>query len=294
MLPARVAPDGAAAVVVVVPEQGPTSDATEALVGDLRDDVLPAVLSGSGASASVGGATASSLDQTVDVAQRLPFLVGGVVLLATLLLVAVFRSVLVAVKAAVLNLVSISAAVGVVALALQGGTFGQLLGIDAPTPLPTFIPVIMFAVLFGLSMDYEVFLLSRVRESWVARRGGQLKPAAAERAASDAVTDGLARTGRVITAAAAIMVVVFAGLASSPDVVLKTIGIGLATAILVDATVVRVLLVPAVMQLLGRRAWGMPRWLDRVVPHVSVDGPAEQPAAVLVVDEVEQREPALV
>ena len=293
----QVAPGGDAAVVVVVPEGGPTSEATEGLVGDLRDDVLPAALAGSGATASVGGATAAALDQTADVSSRLPFLVAGVVLLATLLLVAVFRSVIVAVKAALLNLVSISAAVGVVAYALQGGWFGQLLGIDAPTPLPAFIPVIMFAVLFGLSMDYEVFLLSRVRESWVQRRGGQLPAEQADRAAAEAVTDGLARTGRVITAAAAIMVVVFAGLASSPDVILKTIGIGLAAAVLVDATVVRVLLVPALMQLLGRRAWSMPGWLDRVVPHVSVDGPVDDDADALAApahEGREEREPVLV
>ena len=168
-----------------------------------------------------------------------------------------------AVKAAVLNLLSIGAAYGVVALLAQGGWFGQLVGIDTATPVPPFIPVIMFATLFGLSMDYEVFLLSRVREAWLSGRD-----------TSGAVTEGLARTAGVISAAAAIMIVVFGALALSPEVFLKLIGIGLATAVLVDATIVRLVLVPAVMQILGERNWWMPRWLDRIVPRAEVEAPA--------------------
>jgi RND superfamily putative drug exporter len=175
----------------------------------------------------------------------------------------------VAVKAAVLNLASIGAAYGVVALVLEGGWAGQLVGIDTTTPLPAFVPVLMFAVLFGLSMDYEVFLMTGVREAWA--RGGD---------AREAVVEGLSRTGRVITAAAAIMVAVFAAFVPSDLVFLKVIGIGLATAILVDATVVRMLLVPAVLQLLGDRAWSLPRWLDRLLPQLHVEGrpQAEVPA----------------
>jgi RND superfamily putative drug exporter len=151
----------------------------------------------------------------------------------------------------------------VVAVLAQGGTLGGLVGIDTPTPVPPFIPVIMFATLFGLSMDYEVFLLSRVREEFL-RRGDT----------SAAVTEGLSRTARVISAAAAIMVAVFGSLALSPEVFLKLIGLGLATAVLVDATIVRLVLVPAVMQLLGDRNWWMPSWLDRLIPRAQLEAPA--------------------
>jgi RND superfamily putative drug exporter len=163
----------------------------------------------------------------------------------------------------VLNLFSVAAAFGVVALLAQGGFFGQLIGIDTAMPDPPFIPVIMFATLFGLSMDYEVFLLSRVREAWL---GG--------RSTSSAVTEGLSRTAGVISAAAAIMVVVFGALALSPEVFLKLIGVGLATAVLIDATIVRLVLVPSVMQLLGERNWWMPGWLDRIVPRAALEVPA--------------------
>jgi RND superfamily putative drug exporter len=159
-----------------------------------------------------------------------------------------------------MNLLSVGAAYGVVTVLAGGGTLGQLVGIDTQTPVPPFIPVIMFAVLFGLSMDYEVFLLSRIREEWL-RHGDT----------AAAVTAGLTRTARVITAAAAIMVVVFAALAISPEVFLKLIGLGLATAVLVDATIVRLVLVPAVMQLLGDANWWMPRWLDRVLPRPALE-----------------------
>jgi RND superfamily putative drug exporter len=197
-----------------------------------------------------------------------------VVGLSFLLLLTVFRSVAVAIKAAVLNLLSLAAAYGVVALVLQGGWAGRLIGIDTPTPLPAFIPVLMFAVLFGLSMDYEVFLLTRIRERWL-RTGDNAR----------SVTEGLARTARVVTAAAAIMIAVFAAFVPSPVIFLKVIGVGMAAAILIDATVVRMLLVPAVMQLLGRVNWWLPAWLDRILPRVQVEGaedheaPVDQPPA---------------
>ncbi|MEO8690330.1 MAG: MMPL family transporter [Solirubrobacteraceae bacterium] len=242
---------GDTAVLMVTPTTSPQSTATGDLIRHLRSDVLPSA----GMPISVGGTTASFVDQADVTQTRLPLFIGGVVILSILLLTATFRSVTVALKAGVMNLLSIGAAYGVVAYLAKGGWAGQLVGIDTPTPVPPFIPVIMFAILFGLSMDYEVFLLSRVREEFLAGRS-----------TASAVTEGLARTARVITAAALIMVAVFGAFALSPEVFLKLIGIGMASAILIDATLVRMVLVPAVMQLLGDRNWWMPRWLDRLIP----------------------------
>ncbi len=264
VLPPTSSPDGSAAVVTVVPTTGPQDAATEDLLSALRDDVLPAATAGTRLEPHVGGVTAVSVDSTDNVAKRLPLLIGGVVLLSMLLLLASFRSVAVALKAAVMNLLSVAAAYGVVALVLEGGWAGQLVGIDTPTPLPAFVPVLMFAVLFGLSMDYEVFLVSRMREGWL-RTGDN----------EQAILGGLAGTGRVITAAAAIMIAVFAAFIPSPDVIIKVIGVGMAAAILIDATVVRMLLVPAVMYLLGRANWWMPAWLGRLLPELHVEGHPE-------------------
>jgi RND superfamily putative drug exporter len=261
VLPPRLSPAGDAAVLTVLPTTSPQSTQTEDLVRTLRRDVVPAATGGTGIQVYVGGTTAAAIDSTEDTASRLPLLIGGVVGLSFLLLLTVFRSVVVAVKAAVLNLLSIGAAYGVVAVVLQGGWAGRLVGIDTATPLPAFIPVLMFAVLFGLSMDYEVFLLSRIREHWV-RTGDN----------STSVSGGLAATARVITAAAAIMIAVFAAFVPSPDVVLKVIGVGMAAAILIDATVVRLLLVPALMQIFGRLNWWLPGWLNRLLPTVQIEG----------------------
>jgi putative drug exporter of the RND superfamily len=255
--------DGDAVMLTVTPRTSPQDPATEDLVHRLRDDVLP----DAGVKVDVGGSTAALVDQSEATADRLPLFIGGVVGLSFLLLLVSFRSIVVSAKAAVMNLLSIGAAYGMVAYLAEGGWAGQLVGIDTETPVPPFIPVIMFAVLFGLSMDYEVFLLSRVREEYLARGD-----------TAQAVTKGLARTARVITAAALIMVAVFGAFALSPDVSLKLIGLGLATAILVDATIVRMVLVPAVMQLLGDRNWWLPRWLDRVIPEGALEGPAPAPA----------------
>jgi putative drug exporter of the RND superfamily len=243
---------GDAAVLTVTPATSPQAAETEALVERLRDRVPPGV--------EVGGATANTIDQSDATASRLPLFIGTVVGLSMLLLLVAFRSLAVALKAAVLNLLSVATAYGIVALVADGGWAGQLVGIDTATPVAPFIPVMMFAVLFGLSMDYEVFLLSRVREAF---DGG--------RDTAGAVTEGLTRTARVITAAAAIMVAVFGAFALSDNVALVLIGIGMASAILVDATIVRMVLVPAVMQLLGDRSWWMPRWLDRVVPSAALE-----------------------
>jgi len=254
---------GDAVVVGVIPRTSPQDRTTEELVEHLRADVLP----DAGVPVSLGGQTAAFVDQSAATADRLPLFIGGVVALSFLLLLLSFRSVVIALKAGAMNLLSIAAAHGVVAYLAKGGWAGQLVGIDSETPVPPFIPVIMFAVLFGLSMDYEVFLLSRVREEYLSRRD-----------TARAVTQGLARTARVITAAALIMVAVFGAFALSPDVSLKLIGLGLASAILVDATIVRMVLVPAVMQLLGERSWWLPRWLDRVLPEGGLEGRSPAPA----------------
>jgi RND superfamily putative drug exporter len=249
-------PAGDTAVLSAVPTTAPQDAATADLIRTLRDDVLPQTR----LHVDVGGATASFVDQGQRTASSLPIFIGGVVGLSFLLLLAAFRAPVVALKAGVMNLLSIGAAYGVVALVADGGFVGGLVGIDTATPVPPFLPVIMFAILFGLSMDYEVFLLSRVREAYLA--GGST---------SSAVTEGLARTARVITAAAAIMVAVFGAFILSPDIPIKLIGVGLASAILIDATVVRLVLVPAVMQLLGERNWWLPRWLDRLVPDIELE-----------------------
>ena len=205
-----------------------------------------------------------------------------------------FRSVLVALKAALMNLLAIGAAYGVMALALQGGWFGGLFGIDEPTPIPVWVPVMTFAMLFGLSMDYEVFLLSRIREEWLRTRDN-----------ASAVAHGLASTGRVITAAAAIMVTVFGAYIFEDQVLMKVIGLGLAVAVLVDATLVRMVLVPSTMELLGDRNWWLPGWLDRRLPTIDIEGEAAiaEPGPIVVLDPepdderpaevASEREPAL-
>jgi RND superfamily putative drug exporter len=274
VLPPALNDAGDAAVLTVVPTTGPQDEATETLVHTLRDQVLPGAVDGTGAEASVGGITAAFIDDSEDTASRLPLFIGGVVVLSFVLLLSVFRSLAVAIKAAVMNLLSISAAYGVMALAADGGRLGELVGIENATPVPAWLPMMMFAVLFGLSMDYEVFLLSRVREEYVRTRDNRR-----------AVADGLASTARVITAAAAIMVTVFGAFVMEDAVFLKLAGLGLATAVFVDATVVRMVLVPATMELLGDRNWWLPRWLDRLLPHVAVEGgpepasPTPEPAA---------------
>jgi RND superfamily putative drug exporter len=210
----------------------------------------------------VGGSTAAVIDVSASIVDRLALLIGGVVVVSMLLLLVAFRSVVIAVTAAVMNLLSVAAAYGVVAFFLDGGWAGRLIGIDTATPMAAFVPVIMFALLFGLSMDYEVFLISRMREAWVRTRDN-----------GQAITAGLAGTGRVITAAAAIMVVVFASLIPSDQVFIKVFGVGMVAAILVDATIIRMLLVPAIMHLFGRGNWWLPRFMARRLPELHVEGP---------------------
>jgi RND superfamily putative drug exporter len=263
--PPVASPDGQVSLLPTIPEGSPSSKETEELVHRLRDDVLPRVTAGTDLEVLVGGTTAGSIDASGYVADRLLWFIGAVIVLSFLLLLVVFRSILVPIKAAVMNVLSISAAYGVISLAVKGGWFGGLIGIDEPIPVPSFIPMMMFAIVFGLSMDYEVFLLSRVREEYIRTRDN-----------AAAVADGLAATARVITAAALIMISVFLAFVFGEDVVGKVIGLGLATAILVDATLVRMVLVPATMELLGDANWWLPKWLDRVLPEVHVEGESEE------------------
>jgi putative drug exporter of the RND superfamily len=266
----QIAQSGEAAIVTVTPTTSPQDEATTDLVKHLRDVVLPEELAGTGVEAKVGGLNAALEDQSEYIVDRIPLFVLGVVGLSFLLLLVAFHSPLISLKAGIMNLLSVSAAYGVMTLVAQGGTVGQLIGIDHEVPIAPFMPVMMFAILFGLSMDYEVFLVSRIREEYLKR--GQTR---------DAVADGLAKTARVITAAAAIMVVVFLAFVASPEVFLKLFGIGLASAIFLDATVVRMVLVPAVMQLLDHRNWWIPDWLERVLPRLDVEreaAPAESRA----------------
>ncbi|WP_419994035.1 MMPL family transporter [Streptomyces boninensis] len=247
--------DGSLTTVMAFPETAPQDEGTEQLVHALRDDVLPPVADRTGADFLVGGPTAATQDFADTVADRLPLFVAIVVGLSALLLMVVFRSVLIPLKAALLNLLSIAAALGAITLVFQEGWFGV-----QPGPIEAFIPVMIFAIVFGLSMDYEVFLVSRIHEEWERTRDH-----------SFAVREGLAATGKVITAAAAIMIVVFAAFVLSPSRMLQQFGLGLAVAILLDAVVIRCLIVPAVMQLMGRRAWWLPGWLARRLPRVALE-----------------------
>jgi putative drug exporter of the RND superfamily len=260
--PARLSPDGTAAVIVAYPTSSPQSAQTSNLVTRLRASVLPPVARASGARVYVGGATAAQVDFSHVLSSKLPLFIAVVIALAALLLVLVFRSLVIPVQAAAMNLLSIGASLGIIQAVFERGWFGV-----QPGPIDAFIPVLAFAIVFGLSMDYEVFLVSRVHEEWHRRRD-----------ASAAVREGLARTGRVITAAAAVMVAVFGAFAISGDRILAMFGLAMASAVLLDALVVRMLLVPAVLQLLGRRTWALPAWLDRRLPRVTIDAAPVRPS----------------
>jgi putative drug exporter of the RND superfamily len=255
-----VSPERDAAVIRVIPVSSPQSARTADLVDTLRSYVIPASVEHTATRVHVGGLTASSIDVADRLGSRLPYFIGAVLVLSFLLLMAVFRSVLVPLKAVVMNLLSIGAAYGVVVAVFQWGWLAGALGVEQTGPIAPFVPMIMFAILFGLSMDYEVFLLSRIREEY-DRTGDN----------AVAVADGLASTARVITAAALIMVTVFASFVLADATTIKLFGLGLATAILVDATVVRMVLVPATMELLGDLNWWFPEALDRLVPRLHVE-----------------------
>jgi len=257
---------GTTAAVVAYPTTSPQSARTSSLVTRLRDDVIPPVERSTGARVYVGGATAAQVDFSHVLASKLPLFIGVVVAVAALLLLVVFRSLVIPVQAALMNLLSIGASLGIIQAVFERGWLGGLFGAQVG-PIDAFIPVLAFAIVFGLSMDYEVFLVSRVHEEWQARRD-----------ASAAVREGLARTGRVITAAAAVMIAVFGAFAISGDRVLEMFGLAMASAVLLDAVVVRMLLLPAVLQLLGRTTWALPRWLDRRLPRLAIEAePAPKP-----------------
>src|SRR5215472_8838708 len=253
--PPVVSQDGQAALLVAYPATGAQDAATNALANTISGQVLPKATAGTGVHAYLTGPNAANVTFSNLISQRLPYLIAAVVGLSMVLLLYVFRSVVIAVKAAVMNLLSITAAYGVLTAVTQWGWGGRLFGFPERMPVTTWVPVFLFVILFGLSMDYEVFLLSRIRESYLK---------SGDNAA--AVVSGLTSTARVITAAAAIMVVVFLSFCLTPDPGVKQVGLGLAVAVLIDATVVRLVLVPAVMEMLGKANWWLPRWLARVMP----------------------------
>ncbi len=252
-------------VATVVPKTDPQSSQTTTLFNTLLDTTVPRVTANTGAMGYITGGTASQIQFAQTLASRLPIIILIVVLTAFLLIMSTFRSLILAIKAAALNLLSISAAYGVITAIFQWGWGRSLLGVSENVPIESYVPMMMFAIVFGLSMDYEIFLLSRVKESWDITRDNSLS-----------VARGISSTARVITAAALIMVSVFTAFVGSPEVDIKMIAIGLATSVLIDSTVVRLLLVPAIMNILGTKCWYIPKWLDRVLPHIEAEGSAQQ------------------
>ena len=277
--PPRISPAGNVAVFEAYPGSAPQAVATTDLIHRLRGEVIPPVAHQTGSTVLVGGFTAGSIDFSHVLAQKLPLFIGIVVVLSALLLFVMFRSIVIPIQAALMNLLSIGGALGVTVLVFQDGWFASVLGVEKG-PVEPWIPVLMFAVVFGLSMDYEVFLVSRVREQWIRKRD-----------ASEAVADGIAFTGRVITAAAAIMICVFLSFMFGNQRVLKEFGFGLAAAVLLDAIVVRCVLLPAVLELLGPTTWKLPLWLDARLPHVNIEGESAHELAMAQPGADEEREP---
>ncbi len=259
--PATLDKKGTVAVFTAVATTAPSDPKTGDLVEKLRNDVVPKAIEGTDLEVFAGGQAAGYIDLAARIADKLPQMIALVVLLSFFLLLLAFRSVLLPIKAALANLLSVGAAYGVVTFVFQEGHGATLLGLDGAVPIASYVPLLMFTILFGLSMDYEVFLLSQIQEHYAA--GGDTRKA---------IVDGLANTGRVITSAALIMVCVFSSFVLSGDAVVKQFGVGLAVAIAIDATLVRCLLVPAAMTLMGDRCWWIPRWLDRILPRVSIEG----------------------
>jgi RND superfamily putative drug exporter len=264
--PARFNDARDAATLTVIPASSPQDERTSQLVERLRETVIPRAAQGTGVAVYVGGATATFEDMATKIAERLPLFIALVIGMSVLLLMAVFRSLWVPIVSALFNVLSILAAYGIVVAVFQWGWGASLLGVEGGVPIVSFVPLFMFAILFGLSMDYNVFLQSRIREEYLRGLGPK-----------ESVVVGLRRVARIILAAGAIMTAVFLGFVSDPDVVVKTIGLGLASAIVVDVLVVRMLVAPAVMTLLGDRAWTLPRWLDRVLPRIELEGAEPEP-----------------
>lgn len=257
---------GTTAISIVVPDSSPQDPATTDLVHRLRSDVIPPATAGSTANILVGGAPAGVVDFVDYSSVRMPIFIGAVLLLSFLLLMAVFRSVLVALKAIIMNMLSLGASFGVIVAVFQWGWFKEIVGVSQAGPIEAWAPLMIFAIVFGLSMDYEVFLLSRIKEEY-DRTGDN----------ANAVSNGLAATARVITAAAAIMICVFGSFVLSSETALKLLGFGMAVAIFVDATIVRMIVVPATMELLGDRNWWLPGWLKKVLPNITIDVPHDTP-----------------
>ncbi len=272
---AVVGPDGQAAVIQIEPRSAPQDAATTDLVTRLRSQLLPSLTDGTAAVATVGGQTALFIDLGGRVADRLPLFIGCVVGLSFILLMLVFRSILVPLKAAIMNLLSIGAAYGVIVAVFQWGWGKDLIGVGKAGPIESFLPMMLFAILFGLSMDYEVFILSRIREEY-NHTGDN----------TESVIVGITSTARVITSAALIMISVFISFVFGGEPTIKMMGLGLSTAVFVDATIVRMVLVPSSMRLLGNANWWLPTWLDRLLPDLDIEGesrlPAEQRETVLV------------
>ena len=262
--PAAVNSDGTTAVFNVIPTTRPQATATANLVTTLRDDVLPK----EHATSYVTGTTAGAVDFTSQLTSRLAWVILAVVVISFILLTTAFRSVVIATKAAILNLLSIGAAYGVIVAIFEWGWGASLIGLHTTLPIPAYVPMLVFCIVFGLSMDYEVFLLSRVHEAWLVTRDAQRS-----------VAIGIGATARVITTAAAIMIVVFTSFVLNPDPTVKMLAIGMAFAVLIDASLVRMILVPSIMSLLGEHAWWMPRWLEPIVPQLQLEGSAAAAAA---------------
>jgi putative drug exporter of the RND superfamily len=260
--PAKFNPAGEVTTITVYPHSSPQAYATTQLVSRLRSSVVPPIAKRTGMSVYVGGVTAGAVDFATVLGHKLPLFIGVVVLLSALLLMVVFRSLVIPLQAAIMNLLSISAALGVIVAIFQWGWLGSVFGVQQG-PIESFIPVMLFAIVFGLSMDYEVFLVSRMHERWVHTRDN-----------STAVAEGLALTGRVVTAAAAIMVCVFLSFMLGENRVIKEFGLSLASAVFIDALVVRCLLLPAVLHIVGERTWAIPAWLDRALPRLNIEGTA--------------------
>jgi RND superfamily putative drug exporter len=254
-------PAGTVAIANLYPTTSPQATQTTALLTHLRTDVIPKAEAGSGVTVLVGGATAIQTDFAHVLSSKLILFIAVVVLLGFLLLMAVFRSLLIPLVASIMNLLSVAASLGIMNAIFEWGWGHSLFGISATAPVEVFVPVLLISILFGLSMDYEVFLVSRMHEEWVRTRDNRV-----------AVTLGQAGTGRVITAAALIMILVFGSFALGPSVVIKQFGLGLAGAIIIDAFIIRTLLVPSLMHLFGKANWWLPSWLDRVIPHLNVEG----------------------
>jgi putative drug exporter of the RND superfamily len=251
--------EGEAAVYAVTATTAPSSRVTEDLVSTLRNDVIPKATKGEQMGADVGGTTASYIDLASEISSKLPLVIG--IVLSFLLLLLAFRSLLVPLNAVVMNIFSILAAFGVVTYAFNHAWTARLIGLEGAIPIVSFVPLMMFAILFGLSMDYEVFLMTHVREQWKETNDPH-----------EAVVHGLASTARVITSAAMIMVSVFLAFVINGDPTVKQFGLGMAVAVAVDATVVRCVLVPAIMSLLGSSGWWLPKWMERETPKFSIEG----------------------